>query len=209
MVFLRLHSGRKNMGLCTLCGEAVQAELGSICRGYLTPPLPSTQTGPPSPTQNKCSCFLFLHLLGFSQKRDSNTPLKYTCFLACHVPRPPPLPFQESKTNIVPLIIKYSSPERCTQSIPTTHTQKVFSTPTHSPTLLPKPTPPFLAATSRLSLAAQSMVPKLRCKRAKPILVGLPVARESCTHPAQLGPMEQTVSKGGLLSDSQELGLSG
>lgn len=109
--------------------------------------------------------------------------------------------------------MKYSSPQRCTQSIPTTHTQKVFSTPTHSLTLLPKPTSPFLTATSRLSLAAQSMVPKLRCKRAKPILVGLPVAaagtQESCIHPAQHGPMEQTVSKRSLLSDSQELGLSG
>ena len=76
-------------------------------------------------------------------------------------------------------------------STPTTHTRKVFSTPTQSPTLLPKPAPPFLAATSRLSLTAQSMVPKLRCRRAKPILMQLPVAaaqtagaRELCIHPA-------------------------
>ena len=69
--------------------------------------------------------------------------------------------------------------------------RKVFSAPTQSPTLLPKPAPPFLAATSRLSLAAQSMVPKLRCRRAKPILMQLPMAaaqtagaRELCIHPA-------------------------
>lgn len=30
MVFLRLHSERKNMGLCTLCGEAVQAEASRV-----------------------------------------------------------------------------------------------------------------------------------------------------------------------------------